>query len=854
MTAIAGLPLSFNATVSGNGCASQPTFSWSFGDGNSSNEASPVHSYVSAGDKSWTFAASADGFTCSRSGVLVARTAPPVPQLFVPAVAHAPGAEGTSWRTDLVVVNLSGRRADFTVAFTPYGGGPQLTESTSLGTGESTEWEDVLVSLFGFADGVGVKGTLRIAASAVLHVHARTFTQSQSGTFGQYIPALAEGNCMDSSDRGIVAQLRSGPGFRSNVGFLNGTATDCAVDVSLHDGGGNAVGSSQTWVIPAGRYWQRDDVFTAFNAGNHGLASLRAHVTTQGCRLWAYGSVIDNVSSDPTTVPVLFLPNRGPYTLAAIAHAPGAGGTTWRSDIATVNPGDQAVMAQLSFHPYGGGSPITRGATLAPGSTTLWKDVLVSLFNLAVNDSAKGAVRIEADARLMLTARTANESPTGSFGQYLPAIDASAALTPPRVGVIAGLKKSSRYRSNLGVLNPGAVDTTVLIRLFHASGRQLGNSLNRTIPPATYWQQDDIFSGVGAAAEPLAYATVQVTPPGSSVWAYGSVVDNTTGDPTTVPVLDSSTIGTTADLSGTYEVLIGPAPGFTAAVDHDGDTVTVIINGKDLELTGEGQLDGRAVSFSSFIFNDYRIVFDVEFSRDGQSFRGEWRGLDEPSMDGTITGTRSPLAAWDLASHPPPPIVEHIGIDLEKIERISRFRSGAGHDFSDDFENCRSMKHYYQGWPEVDRSTIVVYAPFDGTVIGTTNEYDDEGLWKGIAIGIRSVVNPAFSMTYFHIDLDEEMQIGDIVTAGQRLGNSAKRSGTASDFVMRVVTPDGHRLISYFQAMDDQLFSAFEARGVTSRDDLMITRDERDADPLTCVGQEFVDEGNLENYLWLNRP
>ena len=32
--------------------------------------------------------------------------------------------------------------------------------------------------------------------------------------------------------------------------------------------------------------------------------------------------------------------------------------------------------------------------------------------------------------------------------------------------------------------------------------------------------------------------------------------------------------------------------------------------------------------------------------------------------------------------------------DLAHVERISRFRSGIGHDFSDTYETCRSMKHY----------------------------------------------------------------------------------------------------------------------------------------------------------------
>ena len=40
-----------------------------------------------------------------------------------------------------------------------------------------------------------------------------------------------------------------------------------------------------------------------------------------------------------------------------------------------------------------------------------------------------------------------------------------------------------------------------------------------------------------------------------------------------------------------------------------------------------------------------------------------------------------------------PQFVDVNYIELEKISKISKFRSGMGHDYSDDFESCRSMKH-----------------------------------------------------------------------------------------------------------------------------------------------------------------
>jgi len=43
----------------------------------------------------------------------------------------------------------------------------------------------------------------------------------------------------------------------------------------------------------------------AAGAGDRDLAYARVEVTTAGGRVWAYGSVVDNDSSDPTTIPLL---------------------------------------------------------------------------------------------------------------------------------------------------------------------------------------------------------------------------------------------------------------------------------------------------------------------------------------------------------------------------------------------------------------------------------------------------------------------------------------------------------------------------------------------------------------------
>jgi hypothetical protein len=184
-------------------------------------------------------------------------------------------------------------------------------------------------------------------------------------------------------------------------------------------------------------------------------------------------------------------------------------------------------------------------------------------------------------------------------------------------------------------------------------------------------------------------------------------------------------------------------------------------------------------------------------------------------------------------------------VELDKIARISRFRSSVGHDYSDDFEDCRSMKHYYQPKGEVDWAGIAIYSPVDGQVVRTLQE------WAGLQVQIKSSRHPDFHFIIFHINPANPIAVGDAVSAGQRLGNHIG-SQTMSDIAVGMETQAGWKLISYFDVMTDSLLGRYVARGVASRDSLIISKDARDADTLTCQGDQFLNPGTIENWVVLN--
>jgi PKD repeat protein len=66
------VPLSaqFTSQVTADNCLAAPTYAWDFGDGGSSADANPQHTYAAVGSFPWTLTVTADGKTCSSSGTV----------------------------------------------------------------------------------------------------------------------------------------------------------------------------------------------------------------------------------------------------------------------------------------------------------------------------------------------------------------------------------------------------------------------------------------------------------------------------------------------------------------------------------------------------------------------------------------------------------------------------------------------------------------------------------------------------------------------------------------------------------------------------------------------------------------
>ena len=534
-TALIGIPVQLQGSVSGQGCAGSPSWDWDFGDSTPhASTASPTHTYSTSGTFTWRLTVTLDGVACSKSGQI---TVSPWTAI-VPATAHAPGAGGSQWRTDLAVVNRTAATAHLTLTYIPYASGAQVSRTASLTPGETQRWKDILVSLFGFGVADTPKGSLKLEADARLLVTSRTYNKPAAGTYGQSYPALTVYDGFNRDQTGFIGQLVKSNAFRSNLGVVNLGTADAGFTVTLHNSNGVQVGTTLSQTVGPGKYFQWDKVFDLAGVGNTPLGYAKVRTQTAGASVWAYGSVIDNVTGDPTTVAALWGEPVGPYIVPSTAHAPGVGTSQWRTNLAVLSPQSTAALT-LTYTPIEGasGSPVTRPESVTALGTREWQDVLVSLFGFATTATPKGSINVTATQPVYLFARTFNQATSGTYGQSYPALRSGDGVGQGQEGVVPQLEKSTEFRSNLGVQNLGGAACTVAVRLLGPGGAQVGTILTQSIGAGRFYQWDDVFGKASAGSQALAYATVQVQTPGCRVWAYGSVVDNTTGDPTTIPVL-----------------------------------------------------------------------------------------------------------------------------------------------------------------------------------------------------------------------------------------------------------------------------------------------------------------------------
>jgi PKD repeat protein len=288
-------------TFTDQSTGSPTAWDWDFDDGGSSDEQNPTHVFATAGSFTVGLTASNDGGEDTiTASVTVIEDEPELTEMvLVPGVANATGV-GSFFVTTLDVLNGGTSTASFRLLWLPRdvdNSDPEESALFMLEPGEVRRFENVLEEAFAEEEAVGA--VVVVSDSEDLEVLGRTFNQTEIGTFGQSSPGVAEEDLIPAGARALVMFMTENPDFRSNLGVASGVGIPITVMWELFDADGNSLGTGQE-DLPAWGNIQLNRVFRPFRPVK--AAYVHVWTDTTGGAFTCFGSVLDNDTSDPTTV------------------------------------------------------------------------------------------------------------------------------------------------------------------------------------------------------------------------------------------------------------------------------------------------------------------------------------------------------------------------------------------------------------------------------------------------------------------------------------------------------------------------------------------------------------------------
>jgi uncharacterized repeat protein (TIGR01451 family) len=467
--------------------------------------------------------------------------------LIIPSVGHLDGIE-SQWRSDVRITNAGFRAVRYALTFTPSGGTAQGVKQTTItvDAGATTALDDIVRNWYGIGSlGDSTNGMLEIVplddpavTSLATVASSRTYNLTTNGTLGQFIPAIRSNALIGKALSGALPQILSlqqiaqNNLYRTNVGIAEGSGSGASVLLRIFDASGLKL-RDVPLTLAAGEQRQLNSLL-ATQGVELSDGRVEVQVLDGGGKVTAYASVVDNTSKDPLLVAGT------PLTQSSSSRwvLPGAANLNseiaqWRTDMRVFNYGAAPQNATLTFFAAGSSEAKTAEVTLNAGAVMTLDNIVQSLFG---STNAGGVVHLTTGsaANLVVTGRTYNQTANGTYGQFIPAVtstDATGAGERPLN--ILQVEDSVRYRTNIGVAEVTGHAATIEVQVYLPDSKATPTV---TIPlAANEFRQFNVIRSLGLGNVYNARVVVRVVGGQGRVAAYGSVIDESTQDPTYVP-------------------------------------------------------------------------------------------------------------------------------------------------------------------------------------------------------------------------------------------------------------------------------------------------------------------------------
>jgi hypothetical protein len=310
-------------------------------------------------------------------------------------------------------------------------------------------------------------------------------------------------------------------------------------------------------------------ILTFTSAGKDGVV---ADDTTPPSSVPVSVTTVTPVASGGKNAP---LPNS--LIIPAVGHANGANSSLFESDVRIANVTAQAMTYLLNFTltaTDGTQSGQSTTIQVSPGSTMALDDILTSFFGDGTDGTSPiGTLEIRplttsqstsVSVQTVASSRTYDSTPTGTFGQFIPAIPFSQFIgqstdgSPNPIISLQQIAQSAAYRTNFGIVEGSGQPANVLVHVFNNQGTEVAPPIPLSLMPFEHVQRN-LLSDNGINLTDGRFE-VEVVSPTGRVSAYASVIDNLTNDPLMVfPVLKGGESATRYVIPGVADINNGLA-------------------------------------------------------------------------------------------------------------------------------------------------------------------------------------------------------------------------------------------------------------------------------------------------------
>jgi len=480
--------------------------------------------------------------------------APPCTPIYVAAAASFP-SNSPPWASDLGINNNSDEALTYKFKFLPAN-----TDNTDVAFTEEFTLEPNtnanFVDIWNTYAGEGF-GSINVCVSNpdAAGVTSRIYTTNVLGTIGQGfvgIAGMTPEKLIATGERvrlGFLKQTGTKSqvvGFRTNVGFMNAGGATITVNADFYGALGGWLGTRSVDLAPySATQW--NDAYNFLDTVNNDLELgwMEVWSNTEDAMFLTYASVIDNKSNDPSTIwPFDTTQMVGgdalectPVWVAAAASFPN-NDPVWASDLNLTNLGADALTYNFQFLPRGadnGEVEMSESFTLAGNQAIAYSDI----WNSMTGDQGSGAINVCVDNadNAGITSRIYSIASNGTYGQTFVGMRGSA---PAKVATgekvrLGYLFENDDFRTNIGFMNAGANAITVMVEFFDMDGTSLGTKGVNVAPYSnTQWNKAYTLDPINASGITAGFADVWTDTADANFLTYASIVDNGTGDPSTI--------------------------------------------------------------------------------------------------------------------------------------------------------------------------------------------------------------------------------------------------------------------------------------------------------------------------------